>query len=409
MTQTTVQVTEKEALAESQDRFHRFGLIEWWDQKRLSCAKVLVVGAGALGNELIKNLALLGVGNILVADMDRIENSNLSRSVLYREQDNGQSKAEVAALAAKDIYPDCNVHYFDGNVTYDLGLGVYRWADLVLAGLDNREARLAINRACWKVGRPWIDGAIEQIQGIARVFDPSDDSAPCYECTMSETDWKLLQMRRSCNLLSRQEMVGGKTPTTPTIGSIIAGIQVQEAVKLLHGMPSITGKGLVFNGMTTETWPVQYQRNQECHSHCAPQQIISLEIATHQWTGQQLIDHAAGLLGKGTVIELSREVLAALTCTACGDEQAMYASLGSVGVDHAACPKCGQAHRDVKTFHELKSGQPAMDRSLHDLGIPPYDMVIARNGDRRIGLEFVADAKVVLGPLAGNEEAIQWS
>ena len=135
----------------------------WWDQARLRAAKVLVIGAGALGNEIVKNLALLGVGNILIADLDRIENSNLSRSVLYRAHDNGAFKAEVAARSAKEIYSDLNVHFFHGNVVYDLGLGVFRWADVVMGGLDNREARLSINRNCWRVGRPWIDGAIDSI------------------------------------------------------------------------------------------------------------------------------------------------------------------------------------------------------------------------------------------------------
>ena len=194
----------------NEDRFGRFRLIGWWDQARLSRAKVLVIGAGALGNEIIKNLALLGVGNVLIADMDRIENSNLSRSALYRASDNGKLKADVAARAAKDLYPGGNYHAFNGNVVYDLGMGVFRWADVVIGGLDNREARLAINRACFRLGKPWIDGAIEQINGVARVFVPPD--GPCYECTMSEMDWRLLQHRRSCNLLSRGEMEGGKTP-----------------------------------------------------------------------------------------------------------------------------------------------------------------------------------------------------
>lgn len=195
-----------ELQSQVEDRFHRFSLIGWWDQARLSTAKVLVIGAGALGNELIKNAALVGIGNLFIADLDRIENSNLSRSILYRAADNGQPKAEVAARAAQQIYPAVNVQAFHGNVVHDLGLGVFRWADVVLGGLDNREARLAINRNCWKVNRPWIDGAIEQIQGIARVFVPD---GPCYECTMSERDWEVLRRRRSCNLLTRSEMEQG--------------------------------------------------------------------------------------------------------------------------------------------------------------------------------------------------------
>src|SRR5262245_60044954 len=88
----------------SEDRFDRFRRIEWWDQAKLDAARVLVVGAGALGNEILKNLALLGVGNVFVADVDTIERSNLSRSILYRESDTGLSKAEVACRTIKSIY-----------------------------------------------------------------------------------------------------------------------------------------------------------------------------------------------------------------------------------------------------------------------------------------------------------------
>ena len=68
MAETTIRVS----LNEDDDRFGRFRLIGWWDQARLARAKVVVIGAGALGNEIVKNLCLLGVGNILIADMDRI-------------------------------------------------------------------------------------------------------------------------------------------------------------------------------------------------------------------------------------------------------------------------------------------------------------------------------------------------
>src|SRR3954452_3672446 len=199
----------------------------------------------------------------------------------------------IAARAAREIYPDLNVHHFHGNVVYDLGMGVFRWADVVLCGLDNREARLAINRICWHVNRPWIDGAIEQIQGCARVFVPD---GPCYECTMSDRDWQLLQMRRSCNLLTRQEMETGKTPTTPTIASIIAGVQCQEAVKIIHGMDTIGGKGWVFQGLTTDAYQTTYQRKADCYSHDTLEEIIALEASADSITMARLMDKAAAVL-----------------------------------------------------------------------------------------------------------------
>jgi len=71
------------------DRYHRQSLIDWWDQKKVAEARVLVVGAGALGNEILKNLALTGIGRVLVYDMDTIERSNLSRTALFRDRTRG--------------------------------------------------------------------------------------------------------------------------------------------------------------------------------------------------------------------------------------------------------------------------------------------------------------------------------
>ncbi|MFO0260953.1 MAG: HesA/MoeB/ThiF family protein, partial [Planctomycetota bacterium] len=127
-------------------------MIGWWDQQRLADAKVLVVGAGALGNEVLKNLALLGIGQIRVIDFDTIELSNLSRSVLFRPEHQGRSKAEVAAEMAAQLNPDCWIVGAEADVLTDLGLGLVDSADVVICCVDNREARLWINRLCWKVG-----------------------------------------------------------------------------------------------------------------------------------------------------------------------------------------------------------------------------------------------------------------
>jgi adenylyltransferase/sulfurtransferase len=389
-----------------EDRFDRFRLISWWDQEKLSQAKVLVIGAGALGNEIIKNLALLGIGNLLIADLDRIENSNLSRSVLYRAADNGKSKAQVAATAARDLYPAMRVNHFDGNVVHDLGLGVYRWADVVIGGLDNREARLAINRACYKLNKPWIDGAIEQIQGVARVFVPD---GPCYECTMSQTDWKLLQSRRSCNLLSQQEMQGGKTPTTPTISSIIAGVQCQEALKIIHGMETIGGRGWNFAGLSTDSYQVEYQRKADCLSHDPLESVVTLEETANTITLAKLLEIARQHLGSRAQLELGRDILEKLVCPNCGDEEQIFASLGRISADRAACPRCADTKRQVRTFYKMTGEEDFLGRTPALIGIPPFDILIARTADRAIGLELSGDAQAVLGSLHGGQEDLQWT
>ena len=410
MNNATIQISSEQLGASEDDRFHRFKLITWWNQQKLAKAKVLVVGAGALGNEIVKNLALLGIGNILIADLDRIENSNLSRSVLYRKEHNGQYKATIAAAGAKSIYPQVNVEAFNGNVVYDLGMGVFNWADVVIGGLDNREARLSINRNCWKCNKPWVDGAIQQIDGTARVFIPEGHllgkpDAPCYECTMSQTDWKLLQLRRSCNLLSKSEMETGKTPTTPTISSIIAGVQCQEAVKILHGMDTISGKGWVFSGLSTDSYLTEFQKKEACYSHDPLERIIAMPWSVATTTVGAALAHVRHLLGANADLELGRDVLEKMVCPSCQAEESMFVSLGRVNADKAICPACG-GKREPVTFFKIRGSETFLDRTLGQIGVPAFDILIARSAEHAIGLELSNDAAHVLGGLARSSSAV---
>ena len=154
----------------------------------------------------MKNLALVGLGTTYLIDLDVVEPSNLSRSVLFRAEDGGQPKAEVAARRARELNPEITIIPMHGNVITDLGLGLFADVDLVIGCLDNREARLWVNRQCWKVGTPWIDAGIQEIQGVVKVFVPPDSA--CYECAMTERDYQLLNLRYSCPLLSRDEIIG---------------------------------------------------------------------------------------------------------------------------------------------------------------------------------------------------------
>lgn len=380
------------------ERFSRFRLIGWWDQEKLRAARVLVIGAGALGNEILKNLALLGFANIVVVDLDSIESSNLSRSILYRAADVGRRKADVAAEATTNIFPEARVHPITANVVHGLGLGLFAWADVVLAGLDNREARLWINRACWKMNKPWIDGAIEGINGVARLFLPGNP--PCYECTLGETDWAILNKRMSCNLLALESDTEGKVATTPTISSIIAALQVQEAVKLLHGLPVLAGKGFIFEGLNHTSYRVEYTENADCMSHHTFAEMISLEAASHDLTLQQLLASARQKLGaEDVVIEFSRDVIHKLACPGCGAEEELFAAVGSVPYARGKCPGCGQM-RAVITAHGYSGTESYGDRTLDQLGLPLFDVFSARSVEHEVAFLIAGDEKQVLGRMA---------
>ena len=372
-----------------EDRFSRFGLIEWWDQEKLRASKILVVGAGALGNEILKNLALLGVGHVLVVDLDIIDLSNLSRSVLFRPGDVGRQKAEVAAARTRDIYSDCKVVPLSGNVMHDIGLGVFGWADVVIGALDNREARLWINRAAWKMNRPWIDGAIEGINGVARVFLPG--TSPCYECTLGDVDWKILERRMSCKLLTREDVERGKTPTTPTTSAVIAGIQVQEAVKLLHGLPVLGGKGFVFEGMNHTSYVVQYTPNADCLSHEVYEHLTAWPKTSGETTLAQLHAYAQRQLGSSEVsVDFSRDIIQSLRCPRCGRSKEVFACAGTVSIDAGRCPDDG-GEMEVTAIHGFTGKESYGERTISALGLPLYDVFVARSKDREMQILMEGD------------------
>lgn len=383
-----------------EDRYSRLRLIPWWDQSRIAECRVLVIGAGALGNEILKNLALLGFRQVVVVDVDHIEESNLSRTILYRTEDIGSPKANAAARAYRAIAADATVKPIDANVVHGCGLGLFAWSDIILAGLDNREARLWINRAAWKVNRPWIDGAIEGINGIARAFLPG--LAPCYECTLGEVDWAILERRMSCNLLAHRKDTEGKIPTTPTISSIIAGIQVQEAVKLLHGLPTLAGKAFMFEGLNHSSYTFDYTPNPDCMSHYTLAVIARLPEASSDMKLHHLWLRAkSDLQAEDVVIEFSRDVIEKFVCPACKREQSVFAAAGSVVYDDGACPHDGE-RRVVKTIHSYSGQEAHGGLLLSELGLPLFDIFVARQGEREIGYLMNGDAAAVLGPLVAQ-------
>ncbi len=373
-----------------EDKYSRLRLIPWWDQERLANATIMVVGAGAIGNELIKNLTLLGIGKILIFDMDAIENTNLTRSVLYRAKDVGRYKAEVAAERAKEINPDVHAKAFISNIIDDVGLGVFRRMDVVLGGLDNREARLHINQSCYKVNKPWIDGAIEALSGFARVFVPGHGA--CYECTMTETDWMLINKRKSCALLTHEQMAEGKIPTTPTSSSVIAGIQVQEMLKLLHAdrnLPTLAGKGFVFNGLTHDSYVVEYQEKPDCMSHDIYEEIIEKPWSVKDKTIKSVLDEIKAEMGENAVLDLDRDIAIEASCS-CGEHKKLFVPVHKLKGSMLACEKCGN-QMNFENKHSFNGTEDYLDKTFAEIGIPALHIIAGRVGMNIKHYEFTAD------------------
>ena len=310
-------------------------LITWWDQSKLRAANVLVVGAGALGNEIVKNLALVGVGNITIIDMDTIELSNLSRCIFFRESDDGSYKAEVLAREAERLNPFTKTRFFTTPVQ-DLGDAYLQQFNLIIAGLDNREARVWLGGAARRAGKVWIDAAIEGLMGKVQTFTPD---GPCYACTMSEKDWELLAHRKACKLLGTDEILAGHTPTNATTSSIIAGIQTQEAIKYLaevdSSMHALENKVWRMIGEQMATFTSFIEIDEYCPFHFDP-----IETTHHIQLPSTLAELWSALsLDDDTQISFYDDFLFIHGCSACGTAPTFgYKDLLK---KQGVCLKCG--------------------------------------------------------------------
>ena len=374
------------------DRYATLNLISWWDQDRLRNARVMVVGAGALGNEVLKNLALLGVGHVFLIDFDTVEAANLTRSVLFRMGDAGRRKVDAAAAGVRDINPDVEIAGFHGDVTKDIGLGVYRRMDVVLGCLDNRGARFAVNRACQRMGVPWIDGGMDVLMGTARVFVPGKGA--CYECTMTEQDYDLMNLRYSCPLLRPEDVDQGRFPTTPTTASIIAALQVQEAVRLLHGMDVPAGSGIYFNGHTRSMSTLSYARRADCCSHERYSPVIELDVASAELTVGGLLDLVAERVGGRVTLLLDFEVVASLFCPACKVRRPAWVPFEEAVPARVPCPACG-GNRLPQVTNRLSAVPGSADVPLSQIGIRLLDVLIGESAGTRLFFELSGDAAAV--------------
>ena len=191
----------------------------------------------------------------------------------------------------------------------------------------------------------------------------------------------------------------GRTPTTPTTSSVIAGIQVQEAVKMLHGLPTIAGQGFVFDGMHHQSYMTTYSRLDDCPSHDAMTDVEpAVERCRHD--GRRFA-RACPLRSRadGGRRREPRSAGVADMCRRATKRIPLFASLGKVTEAEGRCPRCG-ASLCARICITRSTRSAPLDKTLHELGVPPWDIVAGRCGLEQRYYEFAGDREPVLGPLA---------
>lgn len=195
-------------------------------QDDLRNAKVLLIGCGGLGTAVAESLVRMGIGSLHIIDRDVVEEVNLHRQQLFTVGDIGSPKAPIAALHLCDINPDVHVTTeirdwagsFGGsyNLLVD-GTDNFSY-NLIIDGTDNFETRYLINDYAASLGIPWIYGGVDGVHGMVMPIIPG--KTPCFRCLWPKPPSK-----------DR----AGKTGILPPVVSIIASMQVIEAIRILTG------------------------------------------------------------------------------------------------------------------------------------------------------------------------------
>lgn len=378
------------------DRYERMRNI--LPMEPLQKAVAIVGGCGALGNEVVKNLALLGVGNVVVCDFDRIEIHNLTRSVLFRQNDTGQPKAEVAAARIQDINPDVNSIAFPESIA-ELGGGFFRRANLIFSTFDAYFPRYTLNEACLRFGRVWVDAgmsALEHTRGGVTVYDGTDSKHFCYACGTSPitVSARMAVMRANVGCTVYENVTGemGGVPTTPMMASVIAGIQTAAALDVFYRR----------RGYTDEcVWPfgsweldirnlghrrVRRRRLTDCYHHDMVKNIASMIIETPEWdstklTYREVLDRAREEFGTDRIaIDLPEEFYSIGQCTKCEQPWHLFrlkSTFMTRGKD-MVCPSCGEgefAIAGASMYTEIDYDWDHLDEPLAAVGGRPLDVL----------------------------------
>jgi adenylyltransferase/sulfurtransferase len=372
------------------ERYDRQQRIAGWKQPALSAARVIVAGAGALGNEAIKNLALMGVGHILIIDFDRIELSNLSRAALFLERDVGRAKAEVAAERASQLNPEIQARHINGDLFSDIGLGFYRHADLVIGALDNVAARSQVGLSCGLAGIPFLDGGMWAWGGEVRWFKGGAET--CFECTLSYDDRKFAFERRSCTCFRQldDEQATRITPTTISIAAIIGGLLAQEAAQFLCGLEIQGGEALVYNGLKRSLHRSTLARDAQCPYHEPYAGVQELEMQAASATVSDILRGVEPELAGACSLELGRDFLLSFRCSSCGAQEEVNALVNRMDESSSVCPRCGHA-RQPSIINSVTSDHALAGRSLSELGVPPGEVLVARAGEQLRLYELTGD------------------
>ena len=340
------------------DRYLRHSLIDWFPLERVQNCRIAIVGCGAIGNEVAKNLALLGIGNIDLYDYDIIETHNLTKSVLFREEDVGRMKAQIAAVRLRELNPDISVSAHHGDFWDTLSLLKMNIYSSIIGCVDNFEARVRLNFLCRATCSNFIDTGIDSKFGQVSIFPYKyNTSASCYECSLPYSVYARMQERYSCGWLRNLAFIEKKIPTTVITASLAGSLAASKALQLIVNEEPTNSLRLFANSFTGEIVISEIEKNNECPCCSSLGKTISI---TSKNPSVDIV--VSNFTNKNQIISTSEPILISMRCVKCNrgnDAKIIFERAEKYDSSHAICPGCSCESiafdiRDRFSISELK-------------------------------------------------------
>ena len=333
-------------------------MIDWFDQEAIAASSAVVVGVGATGNELLKNLCLLGIGEIHVIDYDLIEAHNLTRAVLFTEADVGRHKAEAAADACHRLDPNICVTYDTEDAWKSLTIERLRRYNALFCCVDNFDARIKLNRLCLLAGVDFYNAAVDsRFVVVERYALGSNPKGACYECNLPASVYGRIRERYSCGWLRKRAFEERKVPTT-IITASMAGSGVcslylhRDRLDGPHGSVRCCTDTITFDSTVS-----LIQSNSVCPA-CSELQGRTQYFKLRK--GRELPEVAATCgADEDVIIWLSDRVILDVSCRECGERRVINDLADKYDDTLLHCSRCDKdsnvvALKDFMTLGELR-------------------------------------------------------
>ena len=221
-------------------------------QKKLLRSSVLIVGAGGLGSPIAIYLAAIGIGNIGIIDKDIVEISNLSRQIIFANNDVKKNKSSIAISKLKKLNPDIQLKSYQKKLTKKNVDKIAKNFEVIVDGSDNFRTRFLINDYCLKNKKILVSGAINRFDGQVYTFNFSKEKSPCLRCFMPNIP---IDSDDNCET----EGVLG------TLAGIVGSIQANEVVKEILGIgDTLCGHILIIDALKLTFRKVKLNRRSDC-------------------------------------------------------------------------------------------------------------------------------------------------